>query len=93
MPNNASQLTTLSPTQDRLLRIDDVAAITSLSKSCIRLWVAQERFPSPINLSPTISVWRLTQIQAWIESLFATPKQDSNEGLSPSLNFGSGSRV
>jgi len=93
MPNNASQLTTLSPTQDRLLRIDDVAAITSLSKSCIRLWVAKERFPSPINLSPTISVWRLTQIQAWIDSLFAPPKHAQDEAVSPSQNFDSASRV
>lgn len=91
MPNKATQSTTLPTTQDRLLRIDEVAAITSLSKSCIRLWVAQERFPSPINLSPTISVWRLTQIEAWIDSHFAPPKHARDEAVSPSQNFDSGS--
>lgn len=55
---------------DQLLRIHDVAALTTLSKSCINLWVAQDRFPKPLALSSTIKVWKATHIQDWIEQQF-----------------------
>ena len=59
---------------DQLLRIDDVVALTTLSKSCINLWVAQGRFPRPSSLSKTLKVWRLGDVRKWSDSLF------SNEG-------------
>jgi predicted DNA-binding transcriptional regulator AlpA len=52
---------------DQLLRIQDVAALTTLSKSCINLWVAQDRFPKPTALSATIKVWRASEISNWID--------------------------
>lgn len=55
---------------DRLLRIADVVAITTLSKSCILLWVAQDRFPKPADPSSTVKVWRLSQVMAWMDELF-----------------------
>jgi len=61
--------------ENRLLRINDVAKLTTLSKSCIHLWVAQGRFPAPITLSPTVKVWRLRHLIQWIEN------QSSPEGL------------
>jgi prophage regulatory protein len=51
----------------QLLRIDTVSEITTIAKSSIRLWVAQGRFPKPITLSPVIKVWRLADINNWIE--------------------------
>jgi prophage regulatory protein len=54
--------------ENRLLRINDVAKLTTLSKSCIHLWVAQGRFPAPITLSPTVKVWRLKHLIQWIEN-------------------------
>ena len=54
--------------ENRLLRINDVAKLTTLSKSCIHLWVAQGRFPAPIALSPTVKVWRLKHLVHWIEN-------------------------
>lgn len=56
---------------DQLLRINDVAVLTTLSKSCINLWVAQQRFPEPVALSSTIKVWKLSQIQSWIDAQFS----------------------
>lgn len=50
----------------RLLRINDVTKLTSLSKSCINLWVATNKFPEPITLCPTVKVWRFNDIVAWI---------------------------
>ena len=51
----------------RLLRINDVSKLTSLSKSCINLWVSLAKFPEPITLCPTVKVWRLKDILNWIE--------------------------
>lgn len=55
---------------DQLLRIHDVAALTTLSKSCINLWVAQGRFPKPTSLSSTVKVWKSRDIASWIEIQF-----------------------
>ena len=55
---------------DQLLRIQDVVAMTTLSKSCINLWVAQNRFPHPIALSATLKVWRSSDINSWMDAQF-----------------------
>lgn len=52
---------------DQLLRISEVAELTTLSKSSINLWSAQSRFPKPLNLSKTVKVWRLGEIRKWAE--------------------------
>ena len=57
--------------ESQLLRIQDVAALTTLSKSCLNLWVAQGRFPKPLTLSKTVKVWRLSDIQGWIEAAYS----------------------
>jgi prophage regulatory protein len=54
--------------EPRLIRINEVAKLTTLSRSCINLWVAQGRFPAPLTLSPTVKVWRLKHLLHWIES-------------------------
>lgn len=56
---------------DQLLRIQDVASLTTLSKSCINLWVAQDRFPKPTALSATIKVWRASEISNWIDGQYS----------------------
>ncbi len=57
---------------NQLLRIDDVVALTTLSKSCVNLWVAQGRFPKPIALSSTLKVWRSSDLSNWINRQFTT---------------------
>lgn len=52
----------------QLLRIDDVVALTTLSKSCINLWVAQGKFIKPLSLSPTVKVWRRMDVSRWINA-------------------------
>lgn len=61
---------------DQLLRITEVSHLTSLAKSTINLWVAQEKFPKPIALSPTIKVWKSKQIKDWIDLLGNQPDQE-----------------
>ena len=56
--------------RSQLLRINDVVALTTLSKSCVALWVAQGRFPSPIALSSTLKVWRCSDVAEWVDKQF-----------------------
>ncbi len=52
--------------EDRLIRIDDVAAMTGLSRSGIYFAIRQGRFPGPIKVSARSSRWLLSEIQHWI---------------------------
>jgi len=60
-----------SSSDAQLLRISEVSKLTTLSKSCIQLWVAQGRFPKPLTISATVKVWRLSQVKDWITSIEA----------------------
>ena len=51
---------------DPWLRINDVAHLTSYSKSSIRRLVSQGQFPQPTALSPQCNVWRLSVIEGWM---------------------------
>jgi len=66
----------------QLLRIAEVSSLTSLAKSTINLWVAQGRFPKPIALSQSIKVWRLQQLNDWIDLQCEVDRliPNSNEG-------------
>ena len=57
---------------NQLLRIQEVSQQTSLAKSTINLWVAQGNFPKPTLLSPTLKVWRASDIDEWINNHFDT---------------------
>lgn len=71
-------LSTYTKEEAQLLRIHDVAMLTTLSKSCINLWVAEDKFPEPITLCPTVKVWRLKDIVNWIADQSVKPR---NEGV------------
>ena len=57
-----------SGNNEQLVRLAEVSRITSLGKSTINLWVAKGKFPMPIMLSSTVKVWRIKQIEEWIEA-------------------------
>jgi prophage regulatory protein len=61
----------IQQSDDQFLRIGHVAELTTLSKSCINLWVAQGKFPKPITLSNTVKVWRFKEIRGWAEEQLA----------------------
>lgn len=52
----------------QLLRIAAVSQKTTLAKSTIWLKVAQGKFPKPIKLDNSISVWIESDIDAWINT-------------------------
>jgi len=56
---------------NQLLNIEAVAKMTTLGKSTIRLWVAEDRFPKPLLLGSSKRVWRLKDVNQFIESKLA----------------------
>ena len=52
----------------QLVRINELSELTTLSKSCINLWVAQGKLIPPITLSSTVKVWVLKDVINWIEN-------------------------
>jgi predicted DNA-binding transcriptional regulator AlpA len=60
---------------DQLLRINDLVKLTTLSKSCINLWVSQGRFPKPALLSSTVRVWRMKDIRNWVSKFSSIPRE------------------
>jgi prophage regulatory protein len=69
----------MDASSNQLLRINEVSQLTSLAKSTINLWVAQEKFPKPTLLSPTLKVWRVADINAWVDSHFSSSTNEVNQ--------------
>lgn len=59
----------------QLLRLDEVSQLTTLAKSTIWLKISQGKFPKPIKISPSINVWRLSSLNAWLDSHASDSKQ------------------
>lgn len=66
---------------NKLLRIADVSRITTLAKSTIWLKVSQHQFPKPIKLSPSITVWRESDIWEWINGHIQSINPSKNWSL------------
>lgn len=41
--------------------------LLGVGQSTLRDWIKQGRFPAPIKLSPTVSVWRVEDIREWMQ--------------------------
>ncbi|WP_404823172.1 helix-turn-helix transcriptional regulator [Novosphingobium percolationis] len=52
----------------RLLRIEDVMQMTSLSRSYIYALAARDQFPKPLSLGRKCSRWREADVLEWIGS-------------------------
>ncbi len=48
------------------LRIKQILPFVGLSKTTINDWSKVGKFPKPIKLSPTIAVWKASDIHAWL---------------------------
>lgn len=51
-----------------LLKLPDVIALTTLSRSTIYQMMSDKEFPRPIKLGKRAVAWRKTDITAWLES-------------------------
>ncbi len=39
-----------------------------VSEKTIWTWVKQGKFPQPIKMSDNVTVWRMSEVQAWIDA-------------------------
>jgi len=53
---------------EKLLRLPKVSEMTGLGKSTIWRWIKNGKFPKQVKLSNTISVWKLSEVQTWIDT-------------------------
>ncbi|WP_367186629.1 helix-turn-helix transcriptional regulator [Rhodoferax sp.] len=60
-------------TPDKLLRLPQVQDLTGFGKSSIYTGVKKGTFPAPYRLSARCVGWKLSALQAWIDS--RTPTQ------------------
>ena len=62
-------LTTPTHPSDRLLRREEVLAITGLSR--VTQWRRQKenKFPAPMQVGPRSVRWRLSDIETWLAGL------------------------
>lgn len=53
--------------KDGLSRLAQILPLLPISKSTVWAWVKQGKFPAPVKLSPTVTVWRNSDILNWLE--------------------------
>lgn len=54
--------------QTQVLKLKEVVAITSLSRSSIYRLVQSNEFPKPIKLATHASGWLADEVQNWLEA-------------------------
>lgn len=42
-------------------------AMVPIAHSTLWQWVKEGKFPQPVSLSPRVTAWRVSDVQAWIE--------------------------
>jgi len=63
--NQRGRVPATPPAPDRLIRLHEVCALTGVGKTSI---YAIPDFPKRVQLSRRAVGWRLSEVQAWIES-------------------------
>ena len=53
---------------DQLLKLDEVLALTGLSKSTLYRLVERGEFPRPVKLSPRVARWRAEEVEGWVNA-------------------------
>jgi prophage regulatory protein len=54
---------------ERILRLKQVVEITNISKSTIWRWVKEGTFPQPTKITNRVTVWKSSDIDAYIASV------------------------
>ena len=47
-------------------RVNELTKILSLSRASIYNWLNKGTFPKPIKISDSVTVWRASDIQKWV---------------------------
>lgn len=54
---------------EQLLRLKQVVQLTNISKATIWRWVKDGTFPQPMKITNRVTVWKSSDIQAYIASV------------------------
>lgn len=54
--------------QDGLSRLKQILPFLPIKQSTVWAWVKQGKFPKPIRLSSTVTVWRNSDIHDWLSN-------------------------
>ncbi|AKG07593.1 hypothetical protein AAX05_06130 [Moraxella bovoculi] len=54
--------------KDGMSRISQILPFLPIGKSTVWAWVKDGKFPAPIKLSPTVTVWRNSDIHDWLNA-------------------------
>lgn len=60
----------------KLIKINDVTAMTGLSRSHLYALAQQGIFPKPVKLTERSSAWVESEVQGWIESRIALRNEE-----------------
>ena len=60
--------TTNDSTEQRVIRIQELMQIISVSRTSIWRWVKSGDLPAPIAIGPNCVGWLSTEIHTWLES-------------------------
>lgn len=71
---------------DAFLRLKHVVSLTGVSRSTVYKWVAQGTFPKPLKLGERASAWRLSEVEAWMQSRIDRAKK-SPRGARADVSF------
>jgi len=61
---------------DKFIRIDEVMKITGLAKSTVWDWVKKDKLPTPIKLSPRVTVWSTIDMDTWVSNQISESKSE-----------------
>lgn len=50
------------------LRVREVAALTGMGVSTVWAYVKANKMPAPTKISSRLTVWKASEIKAWLES-------------------------
>ena len=66
---------------ESLLRLPQVLKIIPISKSAWWQGCKDGRYPKPIKLGPRTTVWKASDISAFMRQLSRSPVQDASNGV------------
>lgn len=66
---------------ESLLRLPQVLKIIPISKSAWWQGCKDGRYPKPIKLGPRTTVWKASDISAFMRQLSRSPVQDESNGM------------
>ena len=59
-------------TNEKMLRLPEVAKMVGIGKSTVWKWMNTRGFPKQVKLSTKVAAWKLSDIQAWIQTQIDT---------------------